>query len=331
VIARRSVWSNPEIQQLLKGFVVSADEVHRLQTGKDPECQLAQKVFEQGHYAGRVQPTNTRQGTYATAPSGVMLASVNTNDPKRMADMLRAALAKWNSMSESERMLAGNPADQKAAVQRAENRYPKDGLALRVFSRDLPREKKAEDWRANSWNQDYAWFTKEEVRALLPARAEAGQKATVPDALIRRLARLNFVDNVRGQTSPYASEHVSVARLESEIVSVRSGVAAVRFTGETKAERQGTWAVAGFRDMGSPSAQRLGMSLRLYGTGTYQISEGKFTGLEIIALGTRFGATQYNGRHDDLDPAPIGFLVTRAGDTAAERVAPSFFWSYGWR
>ena len=108
MIARRSVWSDPEVQGLLKRFVVCADEVSRLQRGKDPECALAQKVFEQGHYAGRTQPTNTRQGIYATAPSGVMLASINSNDPQRVARMLQSALDKWGALSEAERVLRQN-------------------------------------------------------------------------------------------------------------------------------------------------------------------------------------------------------------------------------
>ena len=108
------------MQALLKSFVASADEVNRLQSGKDPECRLAQKVFEQGHYAGRTQPTNTRQGIYATTPSGVMLASINANDPKAIAGMLQRALDKWSTLSEAERMQTGDPSAATAQVNRPE-------------------------------------------------------------------------------------------------------------------------------------------------------------------------------------------------------------------
>ena len=43
--------------ELMSGFIPVADEVHRLQTGEDRECRLFQKIAEQGHYAGRTQPT----------------------------------------------------------------------------------------------------------------------------------------------------------------------------------------------------------------------------------------------------------------------------------
>ncbi len=304
--------------------------MNRLQKGKDPECLFAQKIFEQGHYAGRTRPTDTRQGTYATAPSGVMLASVNTNDPKQMAAMLRRAISKWNGMTSEERMLPQDPGQLKTAVNRPENRYPEDGLVLRVFSRDLPRDDAPADWRKNAWNQDFAWFKKDEARAFLPERIAKGMKAEVPAPLVHRLARLNFVDNVRGQTSPFGEKDVQTAALFTEVLSLANGVANVRITGETRTERIGNWSIAGFKDMNAPSAQKSSINLKLFGTAKYKSAEGRFISFEMVALGTRIGATQYNGRQDDLGPAPIGYFITQTGATAADRVAPSNFWAYGW-
>ena len=59
--------------------------------------QTRRELAEQGHYAGRTRPTNTRQGIYAAAPSGVLLASVNTRSAERMAAMLEEALAAGRS------------------------------------------------------------------------------------------------------------------------------------------------------------------------------------------------------------------------------------------
>ncbi len=292
---------------------------------------LAQKVFEQGHYAGRVKPTDTRQGIYAAAPSGVMLASINTSDPKRMAAMLQLALDKWNSMSEAERMQANDPSAETSKLDRPEKRYPKDGLVLRVFSRDLPREKQPQGWRADAWNQDYAWFRAAEARSLLPAELRAGEKSRVPQALLWRLVRLNFVDNVRGQTSAYSDEDVKTAVLDSEVLGVADGIVTVRFHGATRAEREGVWAIEGFKDMREAAKHKIGMELRLFGTAEFDTAKARFVSFEVIAVGTRFGATQYNGRHDDTEPAPIGFCLSLAGDTPAEHVAPSFYWIYGWR
>ncbi|HEY0867838.1 MAG TPA: hypothetical protein VGE01_10680 [Fimbriimonas sp.] len=286
-------------------------------------------MFEQGHYAGRTRPTNTRQGTYATAPSGVLLASINSNDPNAMADMLRRALDRWNAMSESERMNVGAAA-RTSEVRRPEQKYPTDGLVLRVFSRDLPRENTTKDWRKDAWNQDYAWFTKAEAKSLLPTRLEPGQKAEAGKTIAERLARLNFVDNVRGQVPPFDPGDVRTARLESEVVGVANGIVRLKLAGESATEKEGTWPVAGYQDMNAPSPQKRGVSVRLLGSAEYDTRLERFRAFELVAVGTRHGATQYNGRHDDRGPAPIGYLATLAGDSPAERVAPAFYWSYGW-
>jgi hypothetical protein len=50
-----------------------------------------------------------------------------------------------------------------------------------------------------------------------------------------------------------------------------------------------------------------------------------------VAVGTRWGGTQYNGRGRDLAPAPFGAVLSLAGESRAERVAPEHFRGYGWR
>jgi hypothetical protein len=196
------------VKRLMAEFVPAADEVHSLQTRKDPEGLLFQKIAEQGHYAGRVQPTNTRQGTYAAAPSGVLLGSINSNDPKRMADMLRQALAKWRSLPEPDKWLEGS---LRPTPGRPEFHYPADGLVLRQTVRDLPRQNPPPDWRGTAWNKDYAWFRKEEARSLLPAELRAGSTQDVPRPLLVRLGRFNLMDTVRGQSFQYPANAIQRA------------------------------------------------------------------------------------------------------------------------
>ena len=62
----------------------------RLQSGRDAECQLFQKVARQGRAGGR--PGVSQQGIYAVAPSGVLLADLNSNDPVRVLEMLARGL-----------------------------------------------------------------------------------------------------------------------------------------------------------------------------------------------------------------------------------------------
>lgn len=321
------------MQNLLKNFIVAADEVWRLQNGTDPECKLFQGVMEFGHYGGRVQPTNTRQGTYALTPSGLFLASVNTNDPKQMAAMLERALEKWKTLSREER-LRSNETPGVEEAKRAENLYPEDGLVLRVFCRDLPREQQAmrpNDWRKDAWNQDYAWFKKAEARQFVATDPVEGATHEVPRGLVIRLARANFVDIVRGQSYPYDEKAIESANLVSRVEKVDGDLVTIRMAGETRTNQTGNWSINGFQDMGKPSPQTRGVETKILGFAKFNLRTAKFTEFSLVALGTRWGATQYNGRADDLGPAPIGFAAVLAGGTSAERVAPSHFWVYGWR
>jgi hypothetical protein len=312
-------------------FVPTADEVYRLQTGTDAECRLFQKFAEQGHYGGITQPSNTRQGTYAVTPGGGFLASINSNRPEDVAAMLRRALEKWKTLPREERAKAEPLAAQDTGLSRAERFYPKDGLVLQVYSRDLPRETGASDWRGQSWNNDFAWFTKAEARQFLPETITDGAKHTVPESLARRLVRLNMVDNVRGQTQPYREQDVQRAAVTVTVESVAENKVTLKLEGETQARTEGIWSVAGYRDMNNPTPQKRGIETKALGKATYDLKQERFVAFEMVALGARWGGTQYNGRRDDLAAAPIGYAFVLTEGKPSERIAPAHFSQYAWR
>lgn len=291
---------------------------------------LFQKIAEQGHYAGRTTPSDTRQGTYATAPSGVLLASMNSNDPKAMAQMLQRALAKWKSLPDGQKWLEGDVAPD-APKGRPERFYPADGLVLRETVRDLPREFASDDWRTQAWNKDYVWFKKGEARSMLPDSIEPGREGSVPRHLLMRIGRFNLVDTVRGQSFSFPESAIKSAELKATIGKVEKGVAKVRLSGAMSAEQVGKWPIAGYRDMNDPSDQKRGYDLRLSGEAAWDLAKERFVKFELVAAGTRWGATQYNGRFDDLGPAPIGYLFQLASDAPHDKVPPSEFGNYGWR
>jgi hypothetical protein len=312
-------------------FVPVADEVYRLQTGTDAECKLFQKFAEQGHYGGITQPSNTRQGTYAVTPGGVFLASINSNRPEEVATMLRRALEKWKTLPREERLLAESLPAQNSDLSRAEKFYPKDGLVLQVHSRDLPREKEATGWRGQSWNNDFVWFTGAEARQFLPESVVPGAKHDIPESLVRRIASLHILDNVRGQTQTFAERQVEKAKLTAMVEKVEEDVATLKVEGETRTNAEGMWSIAGYRDLKNPTPQKRGIETKLLGKAKYNLKQERFVAFEMIGLGTRWGGTQYNGRRDDLAPAPIGYAFTLTEGKPAERVAPAHFSAYGWR
>ena len=316
------------MQERLASFVPAADEVHRLKKIDSPEGELFRKIAEQGHYAGRTRPTTTRQGIYATAPSGELLASVNTRSAERVLAMLDEALEAWGRMPEGERYLSADQRPDRGGWRWREL-YPVDGLVLRVHSRDLPRDDPPDDWRADASNRDYAWFRGDELRGSLPQALTPGARRAVADPIVRRLARLHLVDNVRGQCPAFADAHVERAELTAEVAATDGGRVELALEGSTRTVARGKWPVAGYRDMHDPAEQERGVETSLRGQAVWDTESGRFVAFELLALGTRWGGTQYNGRGDDLAPGRIGFAFVLAGDD--ERVAPAPIRQYGWQ
>lgn len=294
---------------LLKGYVCAADEVWRLQNKKDPDCLLFMKAADEGHYRTR---GNTRQGLYAIAPSGQLLASINTNNVGAVARMLEDGLEAWNKLPRAQRYLRPAPTDK---IARGADRFPTDGLALKVTVRDLPRPGVApfKDWRGSAWNVDYAWFNKAEMEQLLPKHVARGVKHSWPQPLIARLMRLHLVDAVRGQTDGYSKEQVEKAELSLVVKGVKRGVAELALSGATRM-------VAGSR----------GIEAKLVGSATFDLKRQQFKSFTLVAAGKRWGQTRFNFRNNDTDEAPIGALFALCPDTPQDRVAPAIFWEYGW-
>ncbi|MCS5643376.1 MAG: hypothetical protein NZ807_08975 [Dehalococcoidia bacterium] len=59
----------------------------------------------------------------------------------------------------------------------------------------------------------------------------------------------------------------------------------------------------------------------------------KFVSFNVVVVTKRWGGNVYNARAQFLDfgPAPMGIVLSLAGDNVAERVPPLFFRSYGWK
>lgn len=315
--------------ELTEQFTPAADEVSRLQREKDADALFFQSFCEEGHYKGRTKPSRTRQGIYAVAPSGRLLAACNTRSPRTMERMLRKALDAWKELTPEQRSLDPERREQLSSVTRWRDKYPEDGLVLEVTTRDLERENPPEGWYSHAWNRDYAWFLQAEARSFLPEEPRAGAHHGVPDKLVHRLVEFHLVDNVRGQTSAYRTRNVEEADLRVEVRAVDGDRVHLAMTGATRATHRGRWAVRGFTDRDQPDEQQLGFEAALRGEATFDLAAGRFVAFELIASGTRWGGTQFNSRSDDLQPSPIG-VAMRLAPKDAPRVAPAYIWRYGW-
>lgn len=308
-------WSQGNIVRLLDAFVPCADEVWRLQNAEGCESDVFRGFCDDGHYAARKGNGSTRQGIFVVTPKGDLLRSWNVRRPEVVERNLRAALADWKKLSKEERLPSGELFE---GVRRAEDAYPEGGLALRVFTRDLPREDAAlapDDWRVRAWNIDHLWFSAAEARALVAGALD--------ENAARRLVRLHARDNARGQTNGYPGTCVRNARLDARVVEREGDTVELELTGVADVHEKGRWRID---DHAAPREQERSFRGTLYGRATWNGT--RFTAFRLAMAGMRVGATRYNERTDDLGPAPLAVVFELAPES--DRVAPSMFWTYGW-
>ena len=299
------------MQKLAAEFVVAADACDRMQKTfcQDADALLfrkfaKQRTIKKGNRGGA-------QGHYAVTPSGELLAASSSADSKVLVEMMKQGLAKWATLPREKRLLP-KPPDPKAAEnwRRKEKLYPDDGLVLRVVARDQKRER----WPDS--NLDYAWFRKDEARALLPAKPKKDAKHDVPRELVQRLARFHLLDNVHALNYTFfPKEAIEKARLTSTVLQVKDDLVSLIFEGETRASLV--------------SPKKIGYEPKLLGRATFNLKEQKFVSFELLAVGLRWGLGNCNQRHNPA-PALMGIVFTLAGDSQAERLPPAFFSRYGW-
>jgi hypothetical protein len=190
-----------------------------------------------------------------------------------------------------------------------------------VAARDLPREAdtRPEDWRTIAWNLDYAWLTRDEARAIVPEPRELGARRDFPERVVRRLARFYLRDFVRGEPIAWPPEALRSGHLTAEIAAIDGERVVLAVRGAVHLEHDSVWTRSEDRvERRYPTGYRC----TLQGEATWDESRGAFVAFDLVAVGDRWGANQYNNREDDLGPAPQGIAFTLAGDAPSDRTPP---------
>ena len=310
---RRSVWSNKKIIEASKDFVPVTDEVWRLQRGKDAESLHFQEMANEGHYRGE---GGTRQGIYVLTATGKLLASINNLNAEKVLEMIERGKEAWKRTRRKERRL---PKDFELPRKRWEDSYPDDGLVLRSFNCDL-----GPNADRNRINRDHVWFSKDEVKGWLPGYPTLGARHRVSSTIFERLARFHLVDNVRGQTRPFAPKEVE-GEITTIVTSSLGGVVEFTIQGTSSAKTDGAWKMG--KSDWTPKDDRKyprSVTTTIRGKGTYNGLTRKITKLEFVAVGERKGRSDLSRSDKDLGPAPIGFFFQIAPDRPSERVPPAF-------
>ncbi|MCR9244867.1 MAG: hypothetical protein NXI31_07535 [bacterium] len=260
----------------------------------------------------------TLQGTYVLTASGRCLGRINSGNPEAVANMLSQALLEWRDLPAKEREAA---ASIPAATHRWEQSRPQRGLILQRFARDIGKQ--PSEPPRGPVNRDSVWFTQREVTDWIPDNPTSGQKGTVAPLVARRLAQFALVDNVRGQTLPFAAAEIQRAALYYEVRAVNDERLEFALRGATHAEASGPW--LGGDNYWKPKREwPRWLSTSLIGHAVFDRRERRFTEFELVSLGTRFGRTQFNGRarEEPQSQHRIGFVLQLAPPEF--RVAPTF-------
>ena len=82
--------------KLTKPFIPAADEVGKLESGKDPASRLFQRIATR-HLRG----LRTTQGTYILTPSGFLISSGHSIKEEQLGAFLKKGLAEYQKFSKS--------------------------------------------------------------------------------------------------------------------------------------------------------------------------------------------------------------------------------------
>jgi hypothetical protein len=312
---RQFAWTDPEVRELVeKHFIPAADQVDKLQFGNNPASKFFQSIAQRSFTRLR-----TTQGTYIVSPGGVRIDFGNVIAPEQMNSFLLNGIKEFEALPTSRQL--GKPRTDDAL----KSSYPKEGLVLSVTLRKLysrqprtPREKIG----IVEWNADFAWFRKHEARQFLPVKPKPGDKHTVPEKLIERLARFHFTDTVRAFADVYPQRCVKEAKLTTTVVDVTGKLVSVRFDGRVRTSQDDARSFGRLRR--NPDR---GYDAKLLGYAKFDLAKQRFVSFDLVAFGTnRDGGIRANFE----DPVKMGVMLQLAKTGPAYRVEPNHFSKYGW-
>ncbi len=267
------------------------------------------------------------QGQFVTTTEGELLGSRHVRDPDQLLEMMEQALENWEHRETQQGWF------QIGEVEGPDTRfawaYPEDGLVLHLGVKDLPRQVEAQPWRIpDSHNQDYVWISREEMFSVVPPDAAAGDSFPMPEGVVRRLVRFHLIDSVRGETSPWPSEALRDVEMRLTVTGVTGARVDLALSGHAVLCEEGDWCTFPPRESVYQRGEMCcvirerGFDAKLLGYLSFDRQAERFSRFDLAAVGSRWGATTFNNRREDVEPAPMGIAMTIADREERDRTPP---------
>jgi len=256
---------------------------------QDDEGDFFRKVAAQGPRGGKT--TSSNQGVYCLTADGRLLGYIPGDvDPARMKEMIESSLAKWRRLPAQVRRPNAIEVGEPAKVDPRYDRHPPEGgLIIEVHTRALERDeaqgfRDAECEFGDATATDHLWITREEAEQLRSPRPNAtpkvGDSWPVPDAVARRIARFNLVDNTRGEPFHWSNEQLREFGMTLTVTEVTPDVVRLRLEGRFELTNE---------HEPQPQPDRRGFVGTILGRLAYDRASQTWTQFDLVAVGDHWG------------------------------------------
>ena len=206
---------------------------------------------------------------------------------------------------------------------RWEDSYPENGLILKGAKADLLSDPPNPSDRGDRWNMDHVWFSEQESHLWIPKIKNIGAIYECPKVIKDRLFRFHLVDNVRGQTLPFAPEEIKEANLNVELVDIKESNLELKIFGNSKAIAKGKWKLG--ENIWTPTHELdHSISTEILGNAIYDTKKKSFTKFELVIIGNWKGKTENNGRKFGPESGMLGIQYNLADKSPSNKIAPTF-------
>ncbi len=317
-MGRALTFADPKIIELAQNnFIpVAADDWYQRRR-QDDEGEFFRKIADQGPRKG--EGGSTRQGIYVFSAGGVFLGYRNHQDPAVMRQFLLESLKAWQRLPARERVPKAVEVGEIGKIDRQYQReLPPGGAIINVYTRILDRDAEGEYCHGSCKfpggdkpAHDHLWLLPEDIEALLPADAKAGDRFMAPERLALRIARFHLVDNTRGEPPTWRREQVRSGKLEVIVEKVDGDVLTLKL--------EGAFELASQTEEGKMDR---GYEVRLLGAIQGNRARKKLERFDLVALGLHWGSGPYTGgARPGRTPLGVAFELS-GGTAAADHVPP---------